>query len=641
MSNQITLTPRTSLHPSPLNPRKHFDEGYLDELGATLRGPVGILNPLIVRRVKDKLEIVCGECRWRASGERKPAEGAVLPPIAELPVVVREISDALAREMMLVENMKRRDLTPVEECNAFAAQLAEVGPDGKPLYTTRGLAQKIGVAVSVLMDRLALRKLSKEALAALDAGKVEYRVMRAVSRAPVPLIANLCDVVLNPRKYPSYRYGEDLNDPITAAEIEALIDEESEPLDRAPFALDDAALMPVKTAADGERLEGGACVGCPFNTATGEPQKGHGGHRSARCLNATCYKRKVEIHVAAALVKLKADGATILKAKEGEKILRGGYTGRLNASYVDLDEVINDDERAVGAKGKKKWEDVVVDKEGKPVVPVLVAVDGNGRVHRLAERKVVNAASEKLGTAKLLNLKAGRGQSAQEEDAKAREKKAKEEEAERLKLRSATARLLLEALAAAVEEKGVANDLWPHLVGMAARHAGHAGCSIVGKRRGIDTKGDVCKAVEKLGASLKGSAQMGLIMELMISQDVAGGCGSYSSGALTPDYAKPLLKYYGVEEKAVAAKAKAGLAEKKKPEAGKKDAEKKTAKKNAAAENADAGPWLKWRDLLPSHKTTVNAAMKGLTPGQIEAKEYRFNAAGKIVDSRDGKVVTK
>ena len=87
--------------PSPLQPRTQFGETPLDELVESIRQH-GIIQPLIVRKVKGKLELIAGERRWRAAGELG---------LKEVPVRVVDVkNDQQVLEMALIENLQREDL---------------------------------------------------------------------------------------------------------------------------------------------------------------------------------------------------------------------------------------------------------------------------------------------------------------------------------------------------------------------------------------------------------------------------------------------------------------------------------------------------------------------------------------------------
>lgn len=95
--------------PSPLQPRTVFVESPLDDLVESIRQH-GIIQPLIVRPVNGKLELIAGERRWRASKKLG---------LATVPVIEREASDRDVLEMALIENLQREDLNPMEEAKGY------------------------------------------------------------------------------------------------------------------------------------------------------------------------------------------------------------------------------------------------------------------------------------------------------------------------------------------------------------------------------------------------------------------------------------------------------------------------------------------------------------------------------------------
>ncbi len=104
-----TQTAIENIIPSPLQPRKHFAQGQLDELIDSIRQH-GIIQPLIVRKVDGKLELIAGERRWRASKQLG---------LKEVPIRIREATDHEVLEMALIENIQRKDLDPMEEAQGY------------------------------------------------------------------------------------------------------------------------------------------------------------------------------------------------------------------------------------------------------------------------------------------------------------------------------------------------------------------------------------------------------------------------------------------------------------------------------------------------------------------------------------------
>jgi ParB family chromosome partitioning protein len=118
MSEQIRQVPLSKLVESPDNPRKLF--GNLTEFAKTLKG--GVLQPLVAREVAgDKLELVIGHRRFR---------GAKLAGLKELPVIVREYTREQALEAMVIENVHREDVNPLELADSFAQMKKDFGLSG-------------------------------------------------------------------------------------------------------------------------------------------------------------------------------------------------------------------------------------------------------------------------------------------------------------------------------------------------------------------------------------------------------------------------------------------------------------------------------------------------------------------------------
>lgn len=103
--------PAGSVRPNPFQPRKSWEAAEIEELAASIREQ-GLIQPIVVRKSGDVWQIVAGERRFRALQHLGKDQ---------IPVVVREIDDRAMLEVALVENLQRRDLTPIEKANAFRA----------------------------------------------------------------------------------------------------------------------------------------------------------------------------------------------------------------------------------------------------------------------------------------------------------------------------------------------------------------------------------------------------------------------------------------------------------------------------------------------------------------------------------------
>lgn len=103
---KVTLS---EIVPSPLQPRKRFSDDQLGELKQSI-SELGIIQPLIVRKVDGKLELIAGERRWRASQ---------LLNLETVPVIERPATDQEVLEMALIENLQRQDLDAIEEAAGY------------------------------------------------------------------------------------------------------------------------------------------------------------------------------------------------------------------------------------------------------------------------------------------------------------------------------------------------------------------------------------------------------------------------------------------------------------------------------------------------------------------------------------------
>jgi ParB/RepB/Spo0J family partition protein len=136
--------------PHPSNVRQTFDEGKLNELAESIK-EYGVLEPLLVTTQKetpDRYTIICGERRWRA---------AKLAGLNTVPcVVINDLTPAQITEAMLIENLQREDLSPIEEAKGYARLLEEAG------YTQEQLAEKVGKSQPYIANRLRLLRLPED-----------------------------------------------------------------------------------------------------------------------------------------------------------------------------------------------------------------------------------------------------------------------------------------------------------------------------------------------------------------------------------------------------------------------------------------------------------------------------------------------
>ncbi len=129
-----------SIVPSPLQPRKDFAREALQELVDSIKQH-GIIQPLIVRQMGGRLELIAGERRWRAAQELG---------LSQVPVIIRTASDLEVLEISLIENLQRADLNPIEEAQGYA-RLA-----GEFRLRQEDIAQKVGRSRAAVANAMRL-----------------------------------------------------------------------------------------------------------------------------------------------------------------------------------------------------------------------------------------------------------------------------------------------------------------------------------------------------------------------------------------------------------------------------------------------------------------------------------------------------
>ncbi|WP_077369278.1 ParB/RepB/Spo0J family partition protein [Anaerosalibacter sp. Marseille-P3206] len=154
--DSITNIDISLIKPNKNQPRKEFDEEGLEELSHSIKS-YGIIQPIIVRKVENKYEIVAGERRWKASQ---------LAGLKEVPCLVRDIEDFEAMKLALIENIQREDLNPIEEARAFKELM------DKYKLKQEELSQVVGKSRSYIANTLRLLNLDNETLNLVEEGKI-------------------------------------------------------------------------------------------------------------------------------------------------------------------------------------------------------------------------------------------------------------------------------------------------------------------------------------------------------------------------------------------------------------------------------------------------------------------------------------
>jgi ParB family transcriptional regulator, chromosome partitioning protein len=156
------------IDPSPYQPRTRFREEALEELARSIRAS-GIVQPLVVRRIGLRYQLIAGERRWRA------AQRSALPRV---PVVVREVPEEIALEMTLVENLQREDLNPMEQARAFQRLTDEFN------LTQEHVAERTGKDRATIANAVRLLKLEPTIQDLIEEGRLSAGHGRALLAIP-------------------------------------------------------------------------------------------------------------------------------------------------------------------------------------------------------------------------------------------------------------------------------------------------------------------------------------------------------------------------------------------------------------------------------------------------------------------------
>lgn len=160
----------SALVADPNQPRRHFDEEALETLADSIRTR-GLIQPIFVRPHGQNFQIVAGERRWRAAQRAR---------LHEVPVIVRELTDAETLEIALIENIQRQDLNAIEEAEGYARLIREFG------HTQEALGKIVHKSRSHIANLLRLLDLPASVREMVVDGSLEMGHARALVSAPDP-----------------------------------------------------------------------------------------------------------------------------------------------------------------------------------------------------------------------------------------------------------------------------------------------------------------------------------------------------------------------------------------------------------------------------------------------------------------------
>lgn len=347
------------LVPSRTNPRtrRGFDEASLNELAASIRS-VGVAQPILVRPLRDnplregieefaRFEIIAGERRFRASR---------IAGLAEMPALVRDLGDTEVLHVQLIENIQRKDLDAMEEAEGYEKLLKQQDSAGQP-YTAERIAELMGVSKGTIYARLKLLALCPEARQAFFDGELDASRALLLARIPVhKLQLQALKEITRKLEYGVGAYSKD--DTMSYRKAREWIQEKFMlDLERAPFSLQDAALLP----------RAGSCTGCLKRTGNAaelfDDVKG-----KDVCTDPTCFALKKTAHVLAIQKEAEARGDAVIVGKDAKKLIPNNWCNPEqlleNNGYAALDSLAPGEKRTWKALLKEK-KLIAPGKEGK------------------------------------------------------------------------------------------------------------------------------------------------------------------------------------------------------------------------------------------------------------------------------------
>lgn len=152
------------IEPNSEQPRTRFTENNLEELTQSIKAN-GIVQPIVVRRVGGKYQIVAGERRWRASQKAG---------LKKIPAVIKDVTDDKLLELALIENIQRQELNPIEEAKAYKNLIETIG------LTQEMVAERVGKNRTVITTALRLLKLPNDLQKMVEEEKISAGHGRAL-----------------------------------------------------------------------------------------------------------------------------------------------------------------------------------------------------------------------------------------------------------------------------------------------------------------------------------------------------------------------------------------------------------------------------------------------------------------------------
>lgn len=301
--------------------RKHFDPTFLQELADSIKA-TGVHQPILVRplpahrvaeeqawakaekRERAQYELIAGERRWRA---------CQLAGMAEIPAMIRDMTDAEALEAQVIENLQREDVSELEEAEGFQVLMQHQGINADQM------GAKIGKSRAYVYGRLKVLSLCEAGRAALRTGTIDFSKALLAARIPSEKLQ------LEAIEYMTKTDWSD-NTPSYRECANHVQQNYMLRLDKARFTITDASLLP----------KAGSCNDCSKRTGA-NPDLFSDVDSADVCTDRTCFDNKTQAHIAQQVAAAKEKGQTVIVGEEAQELAgQHGYNDKM-VGYRRLD----------------------------------------------------------------------------------------------------------------------------------------------------------------------------------------------------------------------------------------------------------------------------------------------------------------
>ncbi|ASI68528.1 hypothetical protein BA022_08135 [Diaphorobacter nitroreducens] len=317
---QMRMVEVALIEESTTNPRKHFDATKLQELADSIAA-TGVHQPILLRplpghRVPDTwgfrrkdaplpaYELVAGARRLRACR---------LAKVAEIPAMIRELTDEQALEIQVIENLQREDVTELEEAEGYEV-LMRTGN-----INADQVAAKIGKSRSYVYARLKILDLHTNAREALRSGDIDFSKALLIARIPDEALQLKALRYCSERNYLGEPRGQ--RDCAQHVQQNYMLK-----LSGAPFKITDAGLVP----------KAGSCKECPKRTGA-NPDLFQDVGSADVCTDPPCFHAKEEAHATAMKREALARGQQIIEGREAKTLMPNSWSTEVKG-YLRLDD---------------------------------------------------------------------------------------------------------------------------------------------------------------------------------------------------------------------------------------------------------------------------------------------------------------